>query len=316
MKNFAGVLVLLLMAGKAAAAEAPALDWAYPAMSPAIAQAPRPNPTTAINRPGSARTFTHGDIADLFNPPDWFPDEHPPMPEIVSHGRPPNVFACAVCHLPTGAGHPDSGNLMGMNMAYLARQMADFKTDARKGFRSTSMRIVAKAITDDEIKAAGAYYAGIKPAPWTKIVETTTVPKSYVGTDSMRFPVPNGGNEPIGHRIIELPMDNEGAEFRDTHTGFVAYVPPGSIKRGEALAKTGGNGKTTACAICHGPDLQGLGDVPKIAGLSAIYIVRQLHDIEIGDRNGPGAALMKPVIAKLNVDDMIALAAYVTSREP
>ena len=238
------------------------------------------------------------------------------MPEVVSHGRPPNVYACAVCHLPTGAGHPDSGNLSGMNADYLARQMADFKTEVRKGFRSNSMRIIAKAITDDEINVAGAYFAGIKPTPWTKVVETTTVPKSYVGTDSMRFPVPNGGKEPIGHRIIELPVDDEGAENRDPHTGFVAYVPPGSVKRGEALVKTGGNGKTTACAICHGPDLQGLGDVPKIAGHSAIYVVRQLNDIAIGDRKGPGAALMMPVVAKLSVDDMIDLAAYVASRQP
>jgi cytochrome c553 len=307
-----------MIAGAAGAADAPpGMDWAYPAAPRVLPQAaPPPDPAGVISRPGAARTFTHADISGLFNPPDWFPDEHPPMPEVVSHGRSPNVWACAVCHLPTGAGHPDSGNVMGMNADYLARQMADFKSEARQGFRSGSMRTIAKSITDEEIKAAGAYFASIKPMPWTKVVETTTVPKTYVDTASMRYPVPNGGTEPIGNRIIELPSDNDGAEYRDPHTGFVAYVPPGSIKRGEALATTGGNGKTTPCVICHGPDLKGLGDVPMIAGHSAIYVVRQLHDIQSGARNGPGSALMKSVVAKLGVDDMIALAAYVSSRTP
>jgi cytochrome c553 len=95
----------------------------------------------------------------------------------------------------------------------------------------------------------------------------------------------------------------------------VAYVPKGSIAKGEALVTTGG-GKTIACGTCHGPTLQGIGDVPGIAGRHPNYIVRQMWDIQNGDRAGPSAALMRPVVEKLSNDDMLAIAAYVASRSP
>jgi cytochrome c553 len=92
-------------------------------------------------------------------------------------------------------------------------------------------------------------------------------------------------------------------------------VPRGSIAQGEALVTTGG-GKTIPCAICHGPTLQGLGDVPAIAGRHPNYVVRQLWNIQNGDRGGTSTALMKGVVEKLGNDDMLAIAAYVASRTP
>ncbi len=132
----------------------------------------------------------------------------------------------------------------------------------------------------------------------------------------MRFPVENGGTEPIGNRIIELPQNDEGAESRDPRIGFVAYVPAGSIKKGELLVTAGGAGKTLPCTICHGPDLKGVGDIPPIAGRSPMYIYRQLNDIKIGVRDGSMVPLMKPVVEKLTDEDMVDLAAYLVSKEP
>jgi cytochrome c553 len=96
----------------------------------------------------------------------------------------------------------------------------------------------------------------------------------------------------------------------------VAHVPPGSIKKGEAIVTTGADGKTLPCATCHGPNLKGLGDVPPIVGRSPIYIYRQLNDIKIGTRNGAMVPLMKGVVETLSDDDMIAIAAYLVSRGP
>ena len=101
---------------------------------------------------------------------------------------------------------------------------------------------------------------------------------------------------------------------KDPHSGFIAYVPTGSIKKGEALVTTGGNGKTIQCGACHGADLQGLGPVPGIAGRSPSYLARQLYDMQNGFRNGVWTELMKPVVAKLTPDDMIAIVAYASSR--
>jgi cytochrome c553 len=112
-----------------------------------------------------------------------------------------------------------------------------------------------------------------------------------------------------------MPEDLERTELRDSASGFIAYVPMGSVQKGEALA-TKADGKTTPCAICHGADLKGLGPVPGLAGRSPSYIIRQLYDIKHGTRDGSWTALMKPVVSKLNQDDMIAIAAYLSSLRP
>jgi cytochrome c553 len=86
--------------------------------------------------------------------------------------------------------------------------------------------------------------------------------------------------------------------------------------RGEAIARSGSNGKTVPCASCHGPDLKGVGPAPSIAGRSPSYVVRQLYDFQQGARAGSLSALMKPAVENLAVDDMIALAAYLASLVP
>ena len=128
--------------------------------------------------------------------------------------------------------------------------------------------------------------------------------------------LPGDEKEPLGDRILETPVDAEQTEvLRNPHSGFIAYVPMGSIKKGEALA-TKGEGKTVQCAICHGADLKGMGPVPGIAGRSPSYMVRQLYDMQQGVRKGPWTSLMKPVVAKLTNEDMLVIAAYVASRTP
>ena len=111
-------------------------------------------------------------------------------------------------------------------------------------------------------------------------------------------------------------MDAERAEvLRDDAASFVAYVPVGSIEKGEVLVTSGG-GKTISCSVCHGANLEGLGSVPPLAGRSPSYTVRQLFDIKEGNRDGLASALMKPVVASLTLDDMINIAAYTGSRVP
>ena len=123
--------------------------------------------------------------------------------------------------------------------------------------------------------------------------------------------------------MIEMPDNTDQTEvFRNPRSGFVAYVPLGSVTKGEVLATTGGAtvvagrimpGPTIACTICHGPDLKGIGDVPAIAGRSPSYIARQLYDMQQGTRQ---TDLMKSAVANLSHDDMVALAAYAASRVP
>jgi cytochrome c553 len=310
MRTAACALLIGLAPLIAYAAEGP--DWAFPVTDKVQPQT-APDDGKPKTAPGSARTYTRQQINDLFNPPDWYPDMHSPMPQVVAHGDPPNVRACAACHLPTGTGHDESAYVAALPVRYTIEQMDDYKSGARKG--SGSMTTIAAHITGEEVRAAADYFAALEPRKWIRVVETDTVPKTYVGPGNKRLRLAGGGTEPIGERIIEIPEDEEVVLNRDPRKGFVAFVPKGSIARGETLAKTGGR-KTLACAICHGPTLQGLGEVPPIAGRQATYIVRQLYMVQNGNRAGPSVALMQQVVKNLTVDDMLALAAYVASREP
>jgi cytochrome c553 len=301
------ILLIGLVPVVAYATERP--DWAFPVtdkVQPSSTAEGEPKPP-----PGSTKSYTRKQIEDLSNPPDWYPDIHPPMPQVVAHGT--ETFACGSCHLPTGTGHDESAYLAGLPAPYFVQQMADFKSGARKGFGV--MPSIAQALPDDEVQSAAAYFASLKARPWVRVVETAAVPKTYVAPGNIRLTLPDGGTEPIGSRIVELPEDEEAALNRNPKSGFVAYVPTGSVAKGKALVATG-DGKTTKCAICHGATLKGLGIAPPIAGRHANYMVRQLYFFQDGSRSGPSAALMHGVVQKLSVDDMVAIAAYLASLEP
>jgi len=287
--------------------------WAF--LVPDKDQPPNAESQGAIHVPGSSKEYTAAEIDNLSHPPDWFPNEHSPLPRVVEGGSGATALACGACHLMTGQGHPESADIAGMPVEYLVRQMADFKNGTRKD--PARMNAIAKVTSDEDVRKAAEWAAALKPTVWVKVQESTSVPKSYVAARGrMRLPLLSGGTEPLGNRIIELPQDAARATSRDPHSGFIAYVPAGSIAKGRKLASTGGNGKTIACTICHGDGLKGLGDVPRIAGLHPIYIVRQLYQFQGDDYSGTSSALMKKVVANLNEEDMLALAAYAASLEP
>lgn len=321
MKNMACRLTFLILAAAAAGLSARAAElpppWAYAVNPPGTASVP--DDGTQRHVPGSTRTFTLTEIRNLFKVPDWHPDGHPPMPEIVDSGSKPGVFACGFCHLPNGLGRPENSSLAGLPASYIVQQVHDFKSGARKSSEPASLPInlmiaVANAVHDEDLKIAAEYFAALKPQPWIRVIETGTVPKTRVN-GWMLVEAEGGGTEAIGNRIIEMPENLERTELRDATSGFLAYAPPGSVKKGEGLA-AGNGGKTAACAICHGPGLKGLGPVPALAGRSPSYIVRQLYDIKHGTRNGAWAELMKPVVEQLSEEDMVAIAAYTASLAP
>ena len=321
MKTFVALLLLpfaaMLAATPSESQESPPA-WAYPVNPPDLTLAP--DDGTIRRVPGSDAGYTLTQLRDRFVSPNWHPGDYPPRPEIVVRGRKPDVFACGFCHRADGPGGPENANLTGLGAAYIVQQMADFKSDARKSSvpnraPPTLKASLAKAITDAEVEAAAAYFSSIRPRSIVSIVETDTVPKSYV-TGWHLAVMKSGEKEPIAQRIIEVPENLEQFVNRDTRARFIAYVPPGSIKTGQALAAGGGGGKTLPCGTCHGPDLKGLGPIPGTAGRSPSYIVRQLYDFKHGTRAGVGSALMKASVEKLAVEDMLALAAYAASLPP
>ncbi len=296
-------------------AEPPA--WAY-AVNPPGAK-PVPDDGSLQHLPGSTVSFTLTQLRDLFNAPDWYPDDHPQMPDPVSHGSKPSAMACAFCHLPNGLGRPENASLAGLPAEYIIQQVSHFRSGARKSSVSSLppklMIATAEGVSDADLKVAAAYFSSLQPRSWIRVVEAATVPKTRV-LGFMLVPDGTGEDEPIGNRVIEMPEDVPRTELRDSRSGFVAYVPPGSLSRGAWLATTGGEGKTVACGICHGTDLKGVGPVPALAGRSPSYLFRQLYDIKHGTRYGTWTSLMQPVVVSLNEEDMVALAGYAASRAP
>jgi cytochrome c553 len=296
--------------------------WAFavnPPASPSGASA-QPDESVQFHVPGSKISFTHSQIHDLFNVPDWHPSSHPQMPAIVAHGHKPDVYACAYCHLPNGQGRPENSSLAGLSAGYILQQLADFKSGARKSSDPdlkpvSDMLTVAANANNEGIQIAANYFAAIKSKPWIRVVEAKFVPKTHVARWMLVVSTPHE-MESIGDRIIETPENLERTELRDDASGFIAYVPPGSLKRGRNLVTTGANGKTIICSTCHGSTLRGLKNVPPIAGRSPSYIVRQLYDMQSGTRNGTNLAQMKPVVANLSIYDIIDIAAYTASLEP
>lgn len=337
MRNWVGGLVLALFVALATMAKPPQQEskpasppaWAYGFNTPIdlSAGAPKPAPAAAPEAddgslrhlPGSALSFTLSQIRDGYGPADWYPGDHPSMPEIVARGKNPEVRACGLCHYPNGKGRTENAGIAGLSYEYILQQMAEFRNGERKSAdprkpNTQFMIDFAKAMTDDEMRTAARYFSSMKWTPWIKVIETETVPKMRI-QNGMFIRLEGDTTEPIGQRIIESPVNSAATtELRDPRSGFIAYVPVGSIKKGEALVMKGGAGKTTQCTICHAADLQGLGPVPPLAGRSPTYLVRQLYDIQSGTRSGVWTSLMKPVVANLTTDDMVAIAAYLSSR--
>tara|TARA_B100001964_G_C14261680_1_gene615920 strand:- start:3640 stop:4635 length:996 start_codon:yes stop_codon:yes gene_type:complete len=294
------------------------LPWAYALNSP---RAERPADDGLPKRvPGSQSEFVLSEIRNLYSPPDWHSDDHPVMPAIVAQGRNPGVFACAYCHLPNGQGRPENASLTGLTAEYIIQQMADY----RAGLRSSSepqmvppaaMLAIGLNATESEARAAAEYFARLTPRQWIRVIETETVPETSV-EGWMFVAVEQGGSEPIGQRIIEMPEDLERTELRDSRSGFIAYVPIGSVDKGRQLVSTGGDGKTPPCGVCHGDDLRGLGPVPALAGRSPSYLVRQLNDFQTGKRKGRWSPLMQEAVANLSNEDFVVIGAYLASLDP
>jgi len=265
---------------------------------------------------------------------DWFPEDHAtPIPDIISRGPAAlgkDAKACGLCHLSDGSGRPENASPAGLPAAYILRQLNDFKNDLRhsadprKGNANT-MVMLAKAMTDAEMREAAEYFAAVKWRPYVEVIETDLVPKTRIQGE-LFIPQAKELTEPIGNRIIEVPADIENNQtLRNSRGTWIAYVPKGAVQKGKDLVTLGGmtivngqivQGRTTACGTCHGIDLNGVPpDVPPLVGRSPSYMAREIFDIQQGARNGSNSnvQLMRMVVEKLGPEDIINITAYLAS---
>ena len=327
--------LLTVCAGAVASMQAPGLPlWAYGYITPHATQTdyttkctgtnikdcdrgtlPQDPTNTPRSLAGSDRKFTLGEINARYAPADWFPGDHPAMPDIVAHGKEAiGLRACSMCHFPNGKGLMQNAPVAGLPVDYFVQQLKDFQSGKRRSGDTNKangyeMQAIARNLTDAEMKAAAEYFGAIKFTPWVRVVESETVPKFTTSINGLFLKAEGTATEPIGKRLVEMPESTDLTNiYRSPRSGFVVYAPPGSLKKGEMLAAT--------CKACHGPDLKGVGNMPPIAGRQASYLARQIWDFNLGARDGQMAALMKPAVANLSEDDLIAVVAYISSQQP
>src|SRR5579864_2798055 len=180
------VAAVLALSGNAGTQIAVAEDngppvWAYPVDAAGL-KAPRDN--GALRRvPDSKLGFSLSQVSDGFFSPDWHPQDHPSMPEIVARGKKPDGLACGYCHRAEGTGGPENTSLAGLPAIYIVQQMADFKSGARRTSvpqrgPPKAMIALAKAASTEDSEAAAAYFSTLKLKSIIQVIQTNTVPKT------------------------------------------------------------------------------------------------------------------------------------------
>jgi cytochrome c553 len=306
-------------------------DWLFPIdeevlkaqKRPPPKEAPKLDDTELLTIPDSDQKYTLARINNPFDAPDWQPNSHIPMPDIVAKGRKPAIIACAYCHTPTGQGRPENSALAGLPEAYIKEQLRDFRSGKRPAYGPDyylpiqMMHKVSATLTDEEIDASAKYFAQQKLPRRHFVVEGINIPRAEP-SDWVYKEV--NGTEDLGDRLVEVAPDITRHQRRDDRMQYTVYAPPGSLARGKRLATTGQDldktAKTQICATCHLANLKGTDKIPPIAGRSPTYLLRQLLAYKNGDRKGEAAAQMSPTVEKLELEDMVALAAYVGSLYP
>jgi cytochrome c553 len=161
MRGFVAILMLACLTGTVEGADTSPPPWAF-AVNPPGTQ-PAPDDGTLRRVPGSSVALTLTQIRDLFTVPDWHPDGHPPMPEVVRHGAKPDVFACGYCHLPNGLGRPENSSLAGRSPSYVVRQLYDMQHGVRNGPWAELMKAVVAQLSEEDMVSIAAYMASRAP---------------------------------------------------------------------------------------------------------------------------------------------------------
>ena len=291
--------------------------WLFVAIGFAFVSGVAQETEQTVTLPGSDQQLTQAQIDNPYGPANWFPDRFPPMPDMVRSGdREKGIWACSMCHLASGYGHPQSANLSGLSEEYLYEQLLAFKRWQRIDHSGAMFLFVMPQDDDEQLRQAARYFSQIESGPSVRVVEADAVPATYLTPAFMRL-VRNPDDptmQAIGQRIITLPEDLALVRARDPYAGFVSYVPPGSLARGEDIVLRGTE-TSVACITCHGQNLEGSVLGPMIAGQFPDYLVRQLRAFKWGTRRegGDPGGQMELQVRYLSEDDLLAASAYIGS---
>ncbi|MFQ3235444.1 MAG: cytochrome c553 [Paraglaciecola sp.] len=67
------------------------------------------------------------------------------------------------------------------------------------------------------------------------------------------------------------------------------------------------------CKNCHGPTARGMASFPKLSGNTAEFLEMRLKQYRAGEKLGPNTALMQPVAAVMSDEEIVTVAAYIST---
>ena len=273
--------------------------------------------STSCRTPTRRSPSTH--IHYDYGPADWYPDDHPPMPEIVARGRESDKLR-AVRPLPlserTGQARERSGRRPARRVHPAAaggvqeRHAAERRPEEGQHQRNDSDRPAPDRRRDEggrpsisRPSSGGHGSRSSRPRPCRR---------RSPGMNGLFLPQPGNETEPLGKRILEVPENPDvhraGARPAIGHARLRARRQHQARRgdRHDGRREDGGSARSATAPICRAS-----APFHRIADRQTSYIARQLYDYQAGTRESP---LMKPVVAKLTEDDMIAIAAYLGSK--
>ncbi|HSG63846.1 MAG TPA: c-type cytochrome, partial [Gammaproteobacteria bacterium] len=201
-------------------------DWAYGMLEPlsaasrvappcpegsrpvdcAFGGAPVPDDGIKRSLPDTDRTFTRNEAYFDYGPADWYPGDHPPMPDVVANGKvSEGVRACALCHYPNGQGKMENGHVAGLSESYFLQQLEAFATGKRRSAdprkaNTNEMVMIASRLTEAERREAAAYYAAIPFKKMVRVVEADEAPQVRTTSNGLMLPLGGEPRMPLGMR--------------------------------------------------------------------------------------------------------------------
>ena len=90
-------------------------------------------------------------------------------------------------------------------------------------------------------------------------------------------------------------------------------APAAEMPAPEAVAVDGAAKFKASCVSCHGAKGEGMGNFPKVAGLTADVFKSRMADYKAGKPVGPQSGVMMPIASQLSDAEVEALATHIAS---
>ncbi len=121
----------------------------------------------------------------------------------------------------------------------------------------------------------------------------------------------------VAHNLTPAMIAALAADFRALNPRPFGGAPRGLVPGGEKIFQNGiPEANVAACAACHGPDAQGSGEIPRLAGQLPDYIFNKLTNWSKERGQNPArpdiSAVMSPVAHSLTQQQVEAVAAYLS----